>query len=106
MAKFLVTASYTAAGAKGVLKEGGSARKASVEKTVKGLGGSLDAFYFAFGKTDVYAICDFPDSVMAVAASLAINATGIVNYSAIPLLTVEEIDQACKKSVTYRAPGA
>lgn len=106
MAKFLIKASYTAAGTKGLLKEGGSSRKASVEKMIKGLGGNLEVFYYAFGETDVYGICDFPNAATAAAASLAINASGAVSSSLVPLLTVEEIDQACKQSVAYRAPGA
>jgi uncharacterized protein with GYD domain len=106
MAKFMVKASYTTDGTKGLLKEGGSSRKATVEKMIKGVGGSMEAFYYAFGETDVFIICDLPDTTAAAALSLAVNVTGAVNLSMIPLLTVQEIDQACKKSVAYRAPGA
>ena len=106
MAKFLVKASYTAEGTKGLLKEGGSSRKATIDKLITGLGGSMEAFYFAFGEADVFIICDLPDSSTAAAVSLAVNVTGMVDLSIIPLLTVQEIDQACKKSVAYRAPGA
>jgi len=106
MAKFMIKASYTAEGTKGLLKEGGSSRKATVDKLITGLGGSMEAFYFAFGEADVFIICDLPDSSTAAAASLAVNVTGTVDVSIIPLLTVHEIDQACKKSVAYRAPGA
>ena len=105
MAKFLIKASYTAAGAKGLLKEGGSSRKATVEKMIKGVGGKMESFYYAFGETDVYGICDVPDAVTAAALSLAINATGMVNITLVPLLTAKEIDQACQKSVAYRPPG-
>jgi uncharacterized protein with GYD domain len=106
MAKFMVKASYTAEGTRGLLKEGGSSRKATVEKMIKGAGGSMEAFYYAFGDADVFIVCDVPDSPTAAALSLSINATGAVDVSMIPLLTVQEIDQACKKSVGYRAPGA
>lgn len=106
MAKFLIKASYTAEGTKGLLKEGGSSRKATIDKLITGLGGSMEAFYFAFGEADVFIICDLPDSSTAAAVSLAVNVTGMVDLSIIPLLTVQEIDQACKKSVAYRAPGA
>lgn len=106
MAKFMVKASYTSEGTKGLLKEGGSSRKAMVDKMIKGLGGSVEAFYFAFGDADVFLICDLPDATTAAALSLVINASGAVSTSTIPLLTVQEIDQACKKSVAYRAPGA
>jgi len=88
-----------------LLKEGGSSRKATVAKAVSGVGGNLEAFYFAFGETDVYAICELPDAVTAAAFSLAINASGMVNETIVPLLSVEEVDQACQKSIAYRAPG-
>ncbi|MDH3625996.1 MAG: hypothetical protein OES69_06730 [Myxococcales bacterium] len=55
MAKYLVKSSYTAEGTKGLLKEGGTSRKAIVETT--------------------------------------------------SLLTPEEIDKACKRSIDYRPPG-
>jgi uncharacterized protein with GYD domain len=105
MPKFLIKASYTQAGTKGLLQEGGSSRKAAVEKMVSALGGKLETFYYAFGETDVYAICELPDSVTAAAASLAINSSGMVSETIVPLLTAEDIDKACKKSVGYRAPG-
>lgn len=46
MAKFLWKASYTSDGVKGVLKEGGTGRRAAVEKVVEGLGGKVEGFYF------------------------------------------------------------
>src|SRR5436309_14371179 len=106
MAKFMIKASYTTEGTKGLLKEGGSSRRSMVDKMIKGLGGSVEAFYYAFGEADVFVICDLPDSTTAAALSLVINASGAVNISTIPLLTAEEIDYACKKSVNYRPPGA
>jgi uncharacterized protein with GYD domain len=106
MTKFMVKVSYTAEGTRGLLKEGGSSRRATVDKMVKGLGGSMEAFYYAFGDADVFVVCDLPDSATAAALSLAINATGAVNASTIPLLSAGEMDQACKMSVAYRAPGA
>jgi uncharacterized protein with GYD domain len=47
-----------------------------------------------------------PDAATAVAVSLAVNVTGTVRTSMTRLLTVEEMDAACKKTVAYRAPGA
>ena len=106
MAKYLITASYTAAGTKGLLAGGGgSARRKVVQDMMQGLGGSVEAFYYAFGEADVYAIIDAPDNVTAAAVSLAVNASGAVTTKTSPLLTVEEIDQAAKKTVRYRAPG-
>ena len=106
MAKFMVRASLTTEGMRGLLKEGGSSRKATVEKMINGLGGSVETFYFAFGDADVFVICDLPDSITAAAISMVINATGAVNTTVVSLLTPQEVDQACRKQVAYRAPGA
>jgi uncharacterized protein with GYD domain len=105
MPKFLLQAMFTPEGTKGVLKEGGTARRSTVEQTVKALGGKLEAFYFAFGQTDVYLIVDLPDSASVAALSLAVNATGGVKLTTTPLMMPEEMDVASKKSVQYRAPG-
>ena len=76
---------------------------------VNQLGGTLEATYYAFGDMDVFVIADIPDSVTAAAAaavSLVVNASGAVRLKTIPLLTPEEIDEASKKGVDYRVPGA
>ena len=106
MAKFLITASYTSEGTRGLLLEGGSGRKAALNKAVQALGGSLDAMYYAFGETDVVLIADLPDVTSGLALSLAANASGTVNVRTTPLITIEEIDKACKTSVAYRGAGA
>jgi uncharacterized protein with GYD domain len=106
MAKFLIQGSYTAEGAKGLIKEGGSGRRAAVQKTLEGLGGKIDAFYYTFGANDVVVLCDIPDAITGLALSLAVNASGAVRLSTTPLLTVEEVDAACKKAVSYRPAGA
>ena len=104
--KFMIQASYTAEGARGLLKDGGSARRAVVQKMVEGAGGTLESFYYAYGNHDVVAISDMPDAASALALSLAVNASGAVRLTTTPLITPEEIDAASKKSMTYRAPGA
>ena len=68
MAKFLVQASFAAEAVKGVTKEGGTARRENLDKTIRGVGGKVEAFYFAFGETDVYVIIDVPDAATAIAA--------------------------------------
>ena len=82
-----------------------SKRKAAVEKMLGGLGGKLEAFYFAFGDKDVYLIVDVPDTTSGAALTLAVNASGMVKISSVMLMTPEEVDAACKKTVSYRAPG-
>ena len=106
MAKFLWKASYTSDGVKGVLKEGGTGRRAAVEKVVEGLGGKVEGFYFALGEHDVYVIAELPDTVTATAVSLTVNASGVVALQTLELLTPEQVDEASKKSVEYRPPGA
>jgi uncharacterized protein with GYD domain len=105
MPKFMVKASYNAEGARGLAKEGGTGRRAAVQKIIKELGGKMEAFYFAYGEADAYVISDFPDAASALAVSLAVNASGAVHCATIPLITPEEIDAACKKTVKYRPPG-
>jgi uncharacterized protein with GYD domain len=105
MAKYLIKISYTAEGAKGLLKDGGSKRKTVAEQALKSAGGSLEAMYFAFGGTDAFAIVDAPDHATVIAASLAINASAAVKTETVVLLTPQEIDAAAKKSVTYHPPG-
>jgi|SRR2546421_6139535 len=106
MPKYLITANYTAEGTKGLLVEGGSGRKAVIEKALQGVGGTLEAMYYAYGDTDVIIIADMPDTVSGLALSLVANASGTVNVKTTPLITVEEIDAACKKSIAFRPAGA
>ena len=105
MAKYLWEGSYTAEGTKGLVKEGGSSRRQAMTEMVKKLGGTIEAFYFAFGGADFFVIVDLPDSASAAAVSLAVNQAGAVQMKTHILLTPEEMDQAAKKSVGYRAPG-
>jgi len=105
VSKYLWLASYTAEGIKGVLKEGGSSRRDAIEKLVADMGGTLDAFYFAFGEDDVYVIADLPDNTTAAAVSLAVGASGAVRIKTAVLLTPDEVDRAVHTTVGYRAPG-
>lgn len=106
MAKFLIKASYTVEGARGLKKDGGTGRRTAVQKLVEGMGGKLEAFYFAFGDDDVYIICDVPDAATAISISISVNGAGGAHTTTVPLITAEEMDAACKKTPTYRAPGA
>jgi uncharacterized protein with GYD domain len=106
MAKYLIRGSYTAEGTKGLLKEGGSGRKAAVQKALDGIGGKIESIYFALGADDVVVICDIPDAITALALSLAVNASGAVAISTTALFSVEDVDAASKKAVSYRPAGA
>jgi uncharacterized protein with GYD domain len=103
--KYLLEVNYTLEGIKGVKSKGGTARMAAAKELVEGLGGKLESFYFAFGKTDVYAVADFPDSVSAAAAALTVSAGGGATVRTVVLLTADEADAAAAKQTTYRPPG-
>jgi uncharacterized protein with GYD domain len=106
MAKYMWTGSYTLEGTKGLIAEGGSGRKAAVEKMLASMGGKLESMYFTFGSDDVLIIVDAPDNVSAASVALTVAASGAVRGKMTVLLTPEEVDQASKKSPTYRPPGA
>lgn len=103
---YLWAGSYKAEGTKGLIKEGGSKRRDTVQQMVTKAGGKLHAFYYAFGEADVVGIAEFPDNASAAAVSLAVNASGAVTLRSTMLLTPEELDTATKKAVAYRPPGA
>ena len=106
MPKYLFQASYTAEGIGGLLKEGGSARVASITELINDLGGTLETCYYAFGEDDVYGIADLPDEETAVALSLVVSASGAVAVKTTVLLDPATIDAAAEKSANYRPPGA
>ena len=105
MPRYLWQVSYSAEGTKGVLKEGGTARREMVEKLVANLGGTVASFDYALGEDDVYVIAEFPDNVTAAAVSMTVGASGAASVKTVVLLSPEEIDAATKKTVDYRPPG-
>ena len=62
MPKYLIQGNYSAEGAKGLLKDGGSKRVRAAKAAAKAIGGRVESMYFAFGGTDVFAIVDAPDN--------------------------------------------
>jgi uncharacterized protein with GYD domain len=102
MAKYLITASYSADGLKGLQKDKASGRRDAVRQACESVGGKLEAYYFAFGENDVISIVDLPDNVAASALSLAVSATGIVRTRTTTLLTVEEVDKSLAATVRFR----
>ena len=107
MAKYLFEANYTQEGLKGVAAAGGSARRDAIESMISALGGTVEAFYFAQGESDVVLILDLPDNKTVAAMSLATGGAGaITNMKTRALLTPEEIDEAAKTAVDYRPPGS
>jgi uncharacterized protein with GYD domain len=106
MPKYMFKVCYSREGLVGVRKEGAAARGAFIGQLLETVGGSLEAFYFAFGDTDVYVIADLPDqkTAMAIAATVG-SSDAISSFETIALLTTQEVDAAMKVSVGYRPPG-
>ena len=105
MSKYLIEASYTNDGVKGVLREGGSGRRAAIEQLITAAGGTVESFYFVFGDHDVIVVVEMPDNATMAAVSLGVSAAGGARTAVRVLLTPEEIDAAAKKTIDYRAPG-
>lgn len=106
MAKYLIVASYTSPGIKGVIAKGGTARREAIEKMAADMGGHVESFYFGFGDGDAFVIVDLPDNTSAAAVSLAVGASGMASTKTTVLLTPEEIDRAAATSVNYAPPGS
>ncbi|MFQ5967328.1 MAG: GYD domain-containing protein [Acidimicrobiia bacterium] len=105
MPKYLFKANLSPEGLMGTLKEGGTSRRAEIEKETKDLGGTIEAFYYAFGETDAFVIADVPDAETAAAFSMAVTASGAGTVETIVLITPEQMDEAAQKTVHYRPPG-
>lgn len=105
MPKYLFEVKYTLDGVKGLKAKGGSARVAASKALIEEVGGSLEAFYFAFGSSDAYLIADMPDNVTAAAVNLIAAASGGVSTATTVLVTPEEIDEAAKRQANFQPPG-
>ena len=106
MAKYLLEVQYTLDGARGVLANGGSARRTAAAAAVKSVGGKIESFYFAFGKNDAYVIADLPDNTSAAALALTVTASGAASVRTIVLLTPDAASTSSGKDVRYRPPGS
>jgi uncharacterized protein with GYD domain len=102
---YLIQATYTAEGAAGVAARGGTARRDAVDELITSAGGRLEAFYFAFGDPDVYAIGELPDDDTMAAIALSINRSGSARIKTTVLLTAQQIDRAADRAPMYRRPG-
>jgi uncharacterized protein with GYD domain len=105
MPKYLFRASLSPEGIAGVLSEGGTARRAVVKNAIETLGGTLEAFYLAFGDDDTVGIMELPDNETAAAFALEVSSSGRVSVRTTVLITPEEIDAARSKKSGWRAPG-
>lgn len=106
MPRYLLQANYTLEGLQGLLKEGGTGRKKSIETLTSSLGGQLLSIDYAFGDTDVFVMCELPDDEAAAAASLRVTASGMATVRTVKLLAPEQVDAAIDRKLEYRAPGS
>lgn len=91
MAKYLVSGSYTAEGAKGLMKDGR-------RRDDRGL-------LFRARRSRCRAHRRRARSRDVTAVALATNASGAVRLSTTVLLTPADVDAAVKKTVNYTPPG-
>ena len=105
MPKYMLQASYTAEGTKGLIKDGGLKRREAANALVESMGGTVESMYYALGEDDALIIVDMPDQSSVVAVSLAIGASGLVTGKTTALFSPEEMDEATKKTPDYRGPG-
>jgi uncharacterized protein with GYD domain len=106
MPKYMWKVSYTADGARGLMKQGAADRAAQIGQMTAANGGTLEGFYFAFGDTDAYVIADLPGDTTAAAISLAVGASGAAGIETVKLLTPAEVDEARGIDTGYTPPGA
>lgn len=105
MSKYLGMAKFTPEGLKAIRQGGAASRISMGEALAASLGGTQECYYLAFGGVDAYAILDLPDDEAAASLSLAINEAGFSQVSLVKLLTVDQIDEAFKRSPAYVPPG-
>lgn len=105
MGHYLFQANYTLEGIRGIRKEGGTARRAVVEKLVSSVGGTIVAGYWAFGATDYYLIAELPDDATAAALAMTVAASGALSIQTTVLLSAEDLDRARDLTPEYRPPG-
>jgi uncharacterized protein with GYD domain len=83
-------------------------RRQTIEPIFKGIGGALLSLWYGVGGTDVYALGDLPDDVVATGLATRVASSGAFSsITTTKLLTVEEMLTALSGSATtaYRAPG-
>jgi len=105
MPKYLVEASYTADGLKGLHKDKASGRHKVLSAAAEAMGGKVESFHFALGEHDVVAIVEVPDISSIAAICMAASSSGLVRTRTTALMTVEETDRALGLKTVYRAPG-
>ena len=98
MPKFLIRGSYTAESMKAMMGNPGDRSKVA-SSLAEGVGGRMEAFYWAFGEDDWVAIADLPDDASAGAISDALSASGSMKaVRTTRLITMDEVHQMLEKA--------
>jgi uncharacterized protein with GYD domain len=107
MAKFVIFFDLTSQSVKGMMDRP-SDRERVVSNLLSGVGGTLDAYYWMFGRHDGMVIVDVPDSMSAAAVSLAVSSTGafghLETHELFPGSALNQIMETAK-GLTYFPPG-
>src|SRR5436189_5253957 len=98
MPKFLIEASYTLEGVKGLRSAGGTSRRDAIAHALESVGGTVEHFSFAFGDRDVVLIVDLPDNVAATAVALTVNSAGGATTQMTPPISAQGGDEAAQRA--------
>ena len=83
-------------------------RRVAANQQIKGVGGKLHDYWYAFGDHDGYCLWEAPDNVSMGAIAMSISAGGgLSSLQTTALLSVEDTVAAMQKasSMNYRPPG-
>src|ERR1043166_7289585 len=86
MPKFLVEASYTAEGLKGLQKDKAEGRTNALKNALRWVDGQLECIYWCLGEKDVVLIADLPNIGAAAALASTACASGLVRTKTTQLL--------------------
>ncbi len=84
-------------------------RTETVSRILEDAGCKLKGLWYAFGKSDGFALIEAPDNVTSASIAIAIAASGAFRkFETTVLMTQDELLRALKKAqdVAYVAPGA
>ena len=108
MPHYLLQASYTSGAVSGLIGSPED-RSAMIRALVEGIGGRVEAYYYAFGDYDIILIVELPDNVTMAALSMVAGASGaIFNFKTTVLIPISEGVEAARKAagINYRPPGS
>lgn len=106
MPKYMYSGNYTAKGATGLLKDGGTARYEEAKKIASAMGGSIEAYYWCYGDMDFMMIINLESEEMAIKFSLHVGASGVFNGKLTPLISVDKMEAATSTDLpSMKLPG-